>query len=177
MVRQYTEEYYLSAAANYSARAAHHGWLGLDLLKWQAELSMHWSALRFGSAAVDRQGEQYFFQVQVYLGGIDPEAVQVELYAEGQSGGAPVRQPTNRGERLVDSANDFIYTVRVPATRPPSDYTPRLIPHYRGAIRTTGGLFYPVARLARLAMNEGWHERESPTWRTTKQLEFVVSYR
>ena len=151
VVRQYTEEHYLSAAANYSARAANHGRLGLDLLNWQTALSKHWSALRFGSATVDQQGEQYFFQVQVYLDELDPEAVKVELYAEGQNGGAPVRQPMNRGERLVGSANGFIYTVRVPATRPATDYTPRLIPHHSGASVPLEASFIL------------WHD--SPAWR------------
>jgi glycogen phosphorylase len=133
VVRQYTEEYYLSAAASYAARAANRGQLGVDLLNWQTELSKHWSTLRFGSASMEQQGEQYFFQVQVYLDELDPEAVKVELYAEGQNGGAPVRLSMERGDRLVGTANGFIYTIRIPATRPASDYTPRLIPDHRGA--------------------------------------------
>jgi hypothetical protein len=90
-------------------------------------------AMRFGSATVDHQGEQYFFEVQVYLDELDPEAVQLELYAEGQNGSAPFRRPMNRGERLVGSQNGFMYAVQVPATRPADDYTPRLIPHYAAA--------------------------------------------
>jgi len=151
VVRQYTEEHYLLAAANYSTRAANHGRLGLDLLNWQAALSKHWSALRFGSAAVEQQGEQYFFQVHVYLDELDPEAVKVELYAEGQNGGAPIRQPMNRGERLVGSANGFVYAARVPATRPAADYTPRLIPSHSGASVPLEASFIL------------WHD--SPDWR------------
>ena len=109
------------------------GRLGLDLLNWQEALSKHWPALRFGSATVDQQGEEYFFEVQVYLDELDPEAVQVELYAEGQNGGAPFRQSMIRGERLVGSQNGFMYSVQVPATRPAADFTPRLIPQYAGA--------------------------------------------
>ena len=151
VVRQYTEEHYLVAAANYSVRAASHGRLGLDLLNWQKALSRHWSALRFGSATLEQQGEQYFFQVQVYLDELDPEAVKAELYAEEQNGGAPIRQPMNRGERLVGSANGFMYTVRVPATRPATDYTPRLIPHQSGASVPLEASFIL------------WHD--SPAWR------------
>jgi len=151
VVRQYTEEHYLPAAANYSTRAANHSRLGLDLLNWQAAISKHWSALRFGSATVDQQGKQYFFQVQVYLDELDPEAVKVELYAEGLNGGAPVRQPMNRGDRLVGSANGFIYSVRGPATRPATDYTPRLIPHHSGASVPLEASFIL------------WHD--SPAWR------------
>ena len=151
VVRQYTEEHYLLAATNYCARAADHGRVGLDLLNWYEALSKHWSALRFGSTAVDQQGEQYLFQVHVYLDELDPEAVKVELYAEGQNGVAPLRQPMKRGDSLVGSANGFVYTVQVPATRPAADYTPRLIPHH-------GGASVPLEASFVL-----WHD--SPAWR------------
>ncbi len=133
VVRQYTEEHYLLAAANYSARTANRGGLGLDLLNWQEALAKHWSALRFGSATLDNQGERYLFQIQVYLDDLDPEAVKVELYAEGQNGGAPIRQPMKRGEPLAGTANGFVYTARVAANRPADDYTPRLVPNHSGA--------------------------------------------
>jgi len=62
------------------------------------------------AATVDQESEQYFFQVQVFLDDLDPDAIKVELYAEAQNGGEPVRQPMTRGERLVGSANSFIYS-------------------------------------------------------------------
>ena len=133
VVRQYTEEHYLPAAANYAARAANRGRLGVDLLNWQTQMSKHWSTLRFGSAAVTRQGDRDLFQVQVYLDDLDPTAVKVELYAEGTNGGAPVREAMTRGERLVGAANGFTYAATLPATRPAADYTPRLIPDHAGA--------------------------------------------
>lgn len=151
VVRQYTEEHYLPAAASYCARAANHGRIGVDLLKWQAELSKHWSTLRFGSATLNHQENQYFLQVQVFLDNLDPDAVRVELYAEAQNDGAPARHPMNRGECLVGSANGFMYTARIPATRPTTDYTPRLIPYHSGA-------FVPLEAPFIL-----WHD--SPAWR------------
>jgi starch phosphorylase len=96
-------------------------------------MSKHWSTLRFGSAAVTRQGDRDLFQVQVYLDDLDPTAVKVELYAEGTNGGAPVREAMTRGERLVGAANGFTYAATLPATRPAADYTPRLIPDHTGA--------------------------------------------
>jgi len=133
VVRQYTEEHYLPAAANYAARAANGGRLGVDLLNWQTLMSKCWPALRFGSAVVNRQGNDNFFQVQVYLDDLSPEAVKVELYAEELNGAAPAREEMTRGEPLVGAANGFTYTVRIPATRPAADYTPRLIPAHQGA--------------------------------------------
>ena len=34
-----------------------------------------------------------------------------------------------RGERLTD-ANGYVYSARVPASQPATDYTARLIPHH-----------------------------------------------
>jgi hypothetical protein len=89
-VRQYTEEHYLSAAAAFRQRAENRGSAGADLVAWQAELAKHWSALRFGPATVEQQGEQYLFHVQVFLDDIDPDAVSVELYADAQKDGDPI---------------------------------------------------------------------------------------
>jgi starch phosphorylase len=133
VVREYTDKHYLPAAAAYRARAAQGGQLGNALLEWQRELAQHWSGVRFGSLATERRDGHYVFQVQVYLNELDPQAVQVELYAEPQNGDVPIRQPMQRGEPLVGSANAFVYVASVPATRPASDYTPRLVPYKAGA--------------------------------------------
>jgi starch phosphorylase len=133
VVREYIEKHYQPAAAAYEQRSANVGQMGVELLQWQKELARHWSRVRFGSLASDTHGSHYTFQVQVYLDDLDPEAVKVELYADAQDGSDPVRQPMQRGEQLVGSANAFLYAANVPATRPASDYTPRVVPYKNGA--------------------------------------------
>lgn len=123
----------MSAAAAYTQRAASGGSLGDELLNWQAQMAKHWPMARFGSATVEQNKGQYLFQAQVFLGDLDPNAVRAELYADGQNGGDPPRDPMNRGERLVGSANGFLYTARIPAARPAADFTVRLIPQHRCA--------------------------------------------
>jgi glycogen phosphorylase len=150
-VRQYTEEHYLPAAAAFRQRTEKGGSLGADLLNWQARLAKHWSMLRFGSATVEQKDGQFTFDVQVFLDDLDPEAVRVELYAEGRNGNAPVTQPLNRGEHLVGSANGFTYSTVISETRPAADYTPRLVPQHNGA-------FVPLEAPFIL-----WHE--APAWR------------
>ena len=71
--------------------------------------------------------------MQVDLGELDPEGVRMELYAEGPNGGTPVRQPMTRTERLNDSTTRYVYVGEVPASRPASDFTPRLMPFHAGA--------------------------------------------
>jgi starch phosphorylase len=81
---------------------------------------------------VETSADQHVFQVPVYLGGLDPDAIQVELYAESSNGAAPLRQVMTRGERLPD-ASGHVYSARVPASHPAADYTARLIPHHPDA--------------------------------------------
>jgi starch phosphorylase len=39
-----------------------------------------------------------------------------------------------RGEPLIGSTNAYIFTASVPADRPASDFTPRLVPFHQGAL-------------------------------------------
>jgi len=133
-VRQYTDERYLSAAAAFRRRHDNRGSLGSDLIAWQADLAKHWSSVRFGSASVQQQGQQYFFQVQVYLDDLNSEAVKVELYADGGQDTEAITQTMDRGEPLVGSANGFTYTAVLPANRPAADFTPRLVAQHEGAL-------------------------------------------
>ena len=80
---------------------------------------------------VARDGGNHVFEVEVYLGGLDPNTVRVELYADGVNGGEPVRQEMKRVRQLVDR-NGSIYSTQVPTTRPAADYTARVIPHCSG---------------------------------------------
>jgi starch phosphorylase len=66
----------------------------------------------------------------VILGGVDPQAVQVELFAADPEGHA--RQPMARGDKLPDREGGYLFTAQVPATRPAIDFTPRLIPYVPG---------------------------------------------
>ena len=81
---------------------------------------------------VETRGEQHVFDVQVYLGDLDPKAVQVELYADGVMGSAPVRQEMTRVRQLVGAPGTYVYNAAVSAARPPGDYTARVMPHCAG---------------------------------------------
>ena len=56
--------------------------------------------LHFGDVTVETRGDQHVFEVQVYLADLDPNAVRVELYANGVTGGPPVRQEMKRVRQL-----------------------------------------------------------------------------
>ena len=128
-VREYTEQHYLPAASAYRERAADDGELGADIAHWQHTLDEKWTALRFGEVKLKTEGEQHIFEVQVYLDELDPEAVRVELYANGINDAAPERVEMARVRPLVGATNGYAYFAAVPAGRPATDYSARLIPH------------------------------------------------
>jgi glycogen phosphorylase len=132
-VREYTEQYYLPAAAAYRERAADRGQAGVEIIRWRHALEKQWTALHFGDVKVETEGEQHVFEIQVYLDELDPETVRLEIYAEGVRKGVPVRQEMERVRQLVGAINGYAYRARVPAARPATDYTARLIPHRDGA--------------------------------------------
>ena len=131
-VREYTEQHYFPAAANYLERAADGGVAGARVVKWQHILDEKLAALRFGEVKVETTGKQHVFDVQVYLDDLDPKAVRVELYADGANGSGPVRQEMTCVRPLVGAAHGYLYSASVPAPRPATDYTPRVIPRCPG---------------------------------------------
>jgi len=131
-VCEYTEQYYLPAASNYLARAVDKGAIGVDMVNWQHALKQKWAGIRFGEMKLETDGEQHVFEVQIYLDDLDPEDVQIELYANGADGSAPERVEMKCLRKLVGAINGYAYRASVPASRPASDYTARLIPHRDG---------------------------------------------
>jgi starch phosphorylase len=129
-VREYTEQRYLPAATAYRKRAADKGEIGVDIVNWRHALDQEWTALRFGDVKVETDGEQHVFEVQMYLDDLDPEAVRVELYADGFNGTAAERVEMKRVRQLVGATSGYAYRAEVPAARPATDYTARLIPQH-----------------------------------------------
>jgi starch phosphorylase len=132
-VREYTEQHYLPAAAAFRERAAENGLRSRQLVDWQQALKQRWAKLRFGEVKVESDGEQHVFDIQVYLDDLDPQALEVELYAQGADGDGPVRQKMERLRPLTGAAGGYVYRAAVPAVRPTAEYTARVIPRHPGA--------------------------------------------
>jgi starch phosphorylase len=129
-VREYTEQHYLPAAAVYRKRAADKGAMGKQIVDWRHTLEQKWAAIRFGEIKVETSGQQHIFEVEVYLNDIDPNAVRVELYADGIKGINPERQEMKQARQLAGVVGGYIYSITISATRPATDYTARVIPNY-----------------------------------------------
>jgi len=131
-VREYTERYYIPAAAAYRDRAADNGAVGRAMVNWERTLKLKWATLSFGDMTVETRGEQHLFEVQVCLNDLDPKTVRVELYANGVNGTAPDRVEMKRMRQLVGGSSVYLYSAAVSAARSAGDYTARVIPHYDG---------------------------------------------
>ncbi len=127
-VRQYAEEYYLPAAAAYHHRAEKHAAISQSIVAWQKQLRQNWHHLRFGEYITTQQDKQYIIDLQVYTDDIDVDAIQVELYADPLDGGLPEIHIMQRQNKLIGAINGYDYHLDLPALRPLTDYTPRIVP-------------------------------------------------
>ena len=95
-------------------------------------LEKQWSALRFGEVKVETRGGQHLFEVRVFLGDLDSQSVQVELYANGVRDKAPVRQEMKLSSKIPEVPGGYVYCASTSAALRPADYTARLVPHREG---------------------------------------------
>ena len=133
-VREYTEQHYLPAAAVYRDRSQNKGAVGRQMVDWQHALDSKWDSLRFGSLRVETNADRHLFEVEIFLNDLDPNAVRVELYADGINGGDPVREEMKCAQPLPDASHGCVYRAAVPASRPAKDYTARVMPHHDGVV-------------------------------------------
>jgi glycogen phosphorylase len=130
-VREYTEKYYLPAATAYRCRTESKSLLGIELTNWSKSIAQKWSNVRFGPVTIREKDTEHVFEVWVSLGKLDPGDVEVQLYAEPPADGAVFRQKMSLVKPPQGSEGDsLLYRASVPATRPASDYTPRVIPFH-----------------------------------------------
>ncbi len=130
-VREYTDSHYVPSAAAYRERAKDGGKLGGAILRWQQSLASEWNGLSFGKLTMESAGNCRKFEVQVYLGGLDPSAIHVELFADGVDGAEPLHVKMNRGAQLPNRSHQ--YSASVETSRAPGDFTPRVVPHHASA--------------------------------------------
>lgn len=130
-VREYTESYYLPAAANYLKRAAKKGEMGKRIVKVHQNLKGKWDKITFGKVQIETIKNGYLFSVPINLNMINPQNVVVELFADGIDGKIPERISLNPVPNLKNGKK-VLYHGTVITTRAADDYTARIIPQYEG---------------------------------------------
>jgi starch phosphorylase len=132
MVREYVENIYLPAATIYQSRSLNGGAVAKQLWEWERQLRRHWQGIHYGNLQVVDQNSHYVFELQVYLGDIPREHVQVQVFAASMNEETDFCQSMQSGDPIPGAINGYVYTISVPADRPPQDYTPRIIPYFDG---------------------------------------------
>jgi starch phosphorylase len=136
-VREYTEKFYLPGAKAYADRAADNGALGKRIVKWKQEIELGWAHLHFGDVTVhdEKEGDTSYhrFEVQLSLGDFSADMLLVEMFALGVDGAAAVPYKLDLQSPAASGSDFTVYSGRVPADRPASDFTARALPYLAGA--------------------------------------------
>jgi starch phosphorylase len=131
MVREYVDRLYVKAAQTYKQRSNNRAEEAIRLVSWREQLDSHWSKLHFSRVDIKKEANEYVFTAVVYLDEMNPEFVQLQVYAESPDGNPEV-SVMQRTESL--SGGNFVYQCRVLANKPAEYYTPRIIPYLNGAV-------------------------------------------
>ena len=129
MVQQYVEELYYPAAIHYKNRLANHGQLTKQLHDWHNTLTTHWDQIHFGNIKTQKTDNGWSFQLQIYLGEILPEHINVELYAEGIDDEKPLVIQCHCKDKITGAIHGYAYQAELQTTRDAADFTARVIPH------------------------------------------------
>lgn len=129
MLREYLEKYYLPAAKGHQARQTNNGELARELRQWHQRLTQHWHEIHMGEL---QAGDGKDVQLTVYLGGLQPQDIQVQLIADphsdAQSGELAAEQITMKLQHsLGSSTHAHRYSTTLPNNRPLADFTARVI--------------------------------------------------
>ncbi len=129
-VREYTQKYYLTAAANFKKRAWDRGAIGKQLVDTLHELRNKWPQLRFGETQIENIQDGYQFISRISLNNISPDAIAIELYAEGDNLSSPEIIKMNI-DPIAEGQFEHVCHAQVKTSRSSSDYTARIVPCYQ----------------------------------------------
>jgi starch phosphorylase len=133
MLREYLEKLYRPAAAAVARRCADGARLACELHRWRSALSASWQQVRFGNFERQREGGEWLFRTQVYLGDVPPDGIAVELYAEPRPGDEHPPCLMQRVAPIEGAVNAWSFEARVTSDRPAGDFTPRVVPMHADA--------------------------------------------
>ncbi|NHO65173.1 glycosyltransferase family 1 protein [Aestuariicella hydrocarbonica] len=142
MLRDYIDQYYLKAAVAYQARLANRGQLATELREWEHTLQRYWCELRWGAKRVVPNPAGFTLEVDIYLDGLSPDLIEVQLYADAQIYADVQQKDAAEPECLImkllgykrGAIDSYTYRTEVLTARPSDDYTPRAIPFHEHAL-------------------------------------------
>ncbi len=135
MLREYVERLYLPAIEAFRKRAANDAQMARQINQWCKSIEALWPHLKMRNLDVKNLGNSlYAFKVEVTLGAVNPGTIEVQLYADVPGAGPPEIHVMARAGLLDAARNTYFYETRIETQRPPTDFTPRVIPALSGAM-------------------------------------------
>ena len=147
MVREYVEKLYLPSASTFRRRTMQSGKVARELRLWDEQLRRHWHEVHWGNLMVSEEEGGWGFEVQIYLGEVLPDLVQLQIYAdpvdieididieiEAANIKASVCEVMQRHSSIPGTLNGYLYRCRVSSVRPYTDFTPRIVAYHADAL-------------------------------------------
>jgi starch phosphorylase len=103
----------------------------LEITAWRRALDQKWDSLHLGGFRVNPGRDQHEVELDVFLNGIDPNAVRVQLYADPVNDEDSVSEMTRIGTSPDSSCPD-VYHATISSARAIGDYTARVLPTHAG---------------------------------------------
>ena len=134
MLREYLEQYYASLARDFRSRVEDGARLAREIETWRSAIREHWKGVHIDEVHLrSGSGDTCHARAVIELGALAPDAVGVELFANGRESGEPERIALSRSPSPAETAGRFSYEARFQTSRPRGDYTLRVVPHHRAA--------------------------------------------
>jgi glycogen phosphorylase len=130
MLRQYVEDLYLPAAADFRSRAAEDARIARELAVWEARLVSHWSDVGFASVDVRTGDGMLYMSAEVALGRLQPDEVLVEVYADATGEEPITRVPMYCEGPASGRLSTFHFAAAVATRRPTAHFTSRVVPRH-----------------------------------------------
>jgi glycogen phosphorylase len=128
-VREYTEIYYLPAAAAYLQRSSNKGAGGNKIVNAKHVLRNKWNEIKFGEVKTTKTEKGYLFQAQVFFDKDLQDKIAVEVFADSIDEGKPERIQMTLAS-ATEAKKEFLYHVEIESSRSANDYTTRIVPCY-----------------------------------------------
>ncbi len=134
MVKDYTNQLYVPAQRSGTSLAASSYTPAQQLAEWKQYVEQQWGGVRVAAAAIEdsqgKVGEPLTFTAQVYLNGLSPEDVRVEIVTGTEEGGQ-LRHPTIHPMTRQGTAEDGLYRYEgkyTPSRSGQKAYAVRVVP-------------------------------------------------
>ena len=93
----------------------------------------YWNDVHLSNLSISEENNGWTFELQVYLGEIFPDSVQVQIYADPlEINTAPVCLSMQQTASIPGTVNGYVYQCSVSSTRPYQDFTPRVVAYQPG---------------------------------------------